>query len=92
MAGLWQWAEVRAWGKRRRAQLEAFLEAFVVVHSTLELCRSWGGAMTVARLRGLPILSSDAWVAATALSLSIPLVSNNAADYRGLPDLQLISR
>jgi predicted nucleic acid-binding protein len=35
--------------------------------------------------------SADAWIAATALVLSVPLVTNNPRDYRHLDNLQLVS-
>ncbi|MGH9932211.1 MAG: type II toxin-antitoxin system VapC family toxin, partial [Pyrinomonadaceae bacterium] len=43
------------------------------------MCDSWAQAMTSARLRGRPIAPADAWVAATALLLDIPLVTHNGA-------------
>jgi len=38
-----------------------------------------------------PISSVDAWIAATALVLSAPLVTNNPKDYRHLNKLQIVS-
>jgi predicted nucleic acid-binding protein len=35
--------------------------------------------------------AADAWIAATALALSVPLVTNNPKDYRNLDKLQLVS-
>jgi predicted nucleic acid-binding protein len=37
------------------------------------------------------MISADAWIAATALVLSVPLVTNNPKDYRRLDKLQLVS-
>jgi predicted nucleic acid-binding protein len=37
------------------------------------------------------ITSHDAWVAATALYLDLPLVTHNAAHYRDVPGLRLIT-
>jgi predicted nucleic acid-binding protein len=34
---------------------------------------------------------ADAWIAATAMALSAPLVTNNPEDYRHLEKLQLVS-
>jgi predicted nucleic acid-binding protein len=34
---------------------------------------------------------ADAWIAASALVLSVPLVTNNPKDYRHLGGLQLVS-
>jgi len=41
--------------------------------------------------KGRQVGSADAWIAATALVLSAPLVTNNAKDYRHLDNLQLVS-
>jgi len=41
--------------------------------------------------KGRPISSADAWIAAAALVLSAPLVTNNPKDYRHLDKLQIIS-
>jgi predicted nucleic acid-binding protein len=35
--------------------------------------------------------AADAWIAATALVLSAPLVTNNAKDFHHLGNLQLVS-
>jgi predicted nucleic acid-binding protein len=35
--------------------------------------------------------SADAWIAAAALILSVPLVTNNPKDYHHLDKLQLVS-
>jgi predicted nucleic acid-binding protein len=41
--------------------------------------------------KGRPIGAVDAWIAATALVLPAPLVTNNPKDYRHLDYLQLDS-
>jgi predicted nucleic acid-binding protein len=40
---------------------------------------------------GKVVLSADAWIAGTALVLSVPLVTNNPKDYRHLDKLQIVS-
>jgi predicted nucleic acid-binding protein len=40
---------------------------------------------------GLPIGVGDAWIAASALALSCPLVTPNAADFLGVPGLTVIN-
>jgi len=45
----------------------------------------------VSTRKGRQMGSADAWIAATALALSAPLVTNNPKDYRHLDRLQLVS-
>jgi predicted nucleic acid-binding protein len=41
--------------------------------------------------KGRPISSADAWIAATAMIVPAPLVTNNPNDYSHLDNLQLVS-
>jgi tRNA(fMet)-specific endonuclease VapC len=41
--------------------------------------------------KGRPIGFADAWIAATALNLNIPLVSHNAKDYEAIDALMVIT-
>jgi predicted nucleic acid-binding protein len=41
--------------------------------------------------KGRQISAADAWIAATALTLSAPLVTNNSKDYRYVDGLQVVS-
>jgi tRNA(fMet)-specific endonuclease VapC len=91
VAELWLWAEIQDWGERRRGQLAKYLDSFTCVHSNLALCQQWSEAMGEARRLGKPILSADAWNAAIALALKIPLVTHNRADYQGVQGLMLLS-
>jgi predicted nucleic acid-binding protein len=55
------------------------------------LCSTWAAVRNESTQKGHPISSADAWIAATALVLSAPLVTNNLKDYRHLDKLQIIS-
>lgn len=44
-----------------------------------------------ARGAARPILTGDAWVAATAITYGVPLVTNNPGDYAGVGGLTMIS-
>jgi predicted nucleic acid-binding protein len=83
------WAVSRGWGSRRRRELEDYLDQFVVVFSDGDLCEIWARVVHQARRNGRPILPSDAWIAATAISLNVPLITNNLSDYAGVTELQL---
>jgi len=55
------------------------------------MCDWWAQAINSARLRGRPIAPADAWIAATALLLDVPLVTHNGAHYTGIDGLRVIS-
>lgn len=89
LAELEYWAISRGWGDPRRRSLEKHLEQFVVVFVEPRLCRIWARVVDQARRNGRPILPSDAWIAATAISLDVPLITNNRSDYAGVDELVL---
>jgi predicted nucleic acid-binding protein len=79
------------WGPRKCAVLETYLADFSVLHSDSLLCSTWAAVRNQSTQKGRRIGSADAWIAATALVLSAPLVTNNPKDYRYIDNLQLIS-
>ena len=79
------------WGPRKCAVLEAYLADFSALHSDSLLCSTWAAVGNESTRKGRPISSADAWIAATALVLSAPLVTNNPKDYRHLDQLQIVS-
>jgi tRNA(fMet)-specific endonuclease VapC len=79
------------WGPRKCEVLEAYLAEFSVLHSDGALCSAWAAVRNESVRKGRKMSSADAWIAATALMLSAPLVTNNANDYRHLDKLQLVS-
>lgn len=79
------------WGARKCDVLEAYLAGFSVLHSDSLLCSTWAAVRNESVGKGRQMSSADAWIAATALVLSAPLLTNNPKDYRHLDQLQLIS-
>ena len=79
------------WSPRKRDALEAYLADFSVLHSDGLLCSLWAALRNESSRKGRQMSSADAWIAATALILSAPLVTNNPKDYRHIEGLQLIS-
>ena len=71
--------------------LEAYLADFSVLHSDSLLCSTWAAVRNESTQKGRPISSADAWIGATALVLSAPLVTNNPKDYRHLDKLHIVS-
>lgn len=82
----------RGWGPARMLRLEAKLQRVEVIHSGPELvaiyaqlradCEGTGHAL------GQKAHTADRWIAATAIRLGIPLVSNDGI-FRGAPGLRL---
>jgi tRNA(fMet)-specific endonuclease VapC len=91
VAELRRWTLERNWGQRRQNELENYLARYFVIHSDDQTCTHWAEAMSTARSNGRPIAASDAWIAATALSLDVPLVTHNGRHYSGVAELQVIS-
>ena len=79
------------WGLRRRQHLESHLNRYVVEHSSDALSLLWAEAMDSAQRSGRPIAAADAWVAATALHLGVPLITHNKRDFIGVDGLTVIS-
>lgn len=82
---------MRIGGRAKCAVLEAYLTDFSVLHSDSLLCSTWAAVRNESTQKGHPISAADAWIAATALVLSAPLVTNNSKDYLHLDKLQIIS-
>src|SRR5258705_10475149 len=91
MAEMRQGALDANWVPRRLEVLESYLADFSVLHSDSLLCSRWAAVRNESARKGRQMSSADAWIAATALVLSAPLVTNNPNDYRHLDKLQLVS-
>ena len=91
LAELRRWTLERNWGNAGRHELEEYLTRYLILHSDDGMCDQWAKAINSARLRGRPIAPADAWVAATALLLDVPLVTHNGAHYSGIDGLRVIS-
>ena len=91
VAELDRWALMRNWGPTRIAALERHLQSFVVYPFNRALCKRWAEVIDGAQRQGRPIQTADAWIAATALELGVPLVTHNPSDYRGVIGLSVVS-
>src|SRR6516162_6191873 len=72
-AELLRGAIAAGWGPRRRQHIESRLKRYVIEHSSDAVSLRWAEAMDSARRNGRPIAAADAWIAATALHLGVPL-------------------
>ncbi|MFM8478816.1 MAG: hypothetical protein ACKOEO_23775 [Planctomycetaceae bacterium] len=64
---------------------------FVIFHQTADLCSVWATLRVDAERKGRHLSNSDAWIAATAVLLDVPLLTHNRKDYASLESLQIIS-
>jgi predicted nucleic acid-binding protein len=78
---LWQWADLRRWGRGSREELERWLSRVVVLESDDGVCRTWGQISAAATRRGRPRSVNDSWIAACCLSRGLPLATLNLKDF-----------
>ena len=91
VAELYEWSEGRRWGERQRARLQWHMARFAVHWPDRPLCRLWAEVRAQTRDRGRPIDTADAWIAASALALGVPLVTNNPDDYAAVEGLTILT-
>lgn len=92
LAELELWTLAALWGtQRKQQQLERHLRRYLVEHSSPALSHLWAEATDSARRKGRPIAAADAWHAATALLLDVPLVTHNKDDFLGVDGLTVVS-
>lgn len=91
LAELDLWAVSAGWGARRKQKLERHLRRYVVAHSSPALCRLWAEVTNESKRAGRPIETADAWHAATALYLDLPLVTHNRSHFANVTNLTIIS-
>jgi tRNA(fMet)-specific endonuclease VapC len=83
-------AILAGWGIRRRTLLEQFVQGFEVVYADDGLCTLWAALRADERTLGRSLSPQDAWIAATALALDVPLATNNRRDYAHVQNLKLL--
>jgi tRNA(fMet)-specific endonuclease VapC len=84
-------ARLRNWGEVRVQRLEGIIGGFTVVHTDDDICTEWAKVRAEATSKGRPMGVADTWIAATARSLALPLVTHNRRDFDFLEGLTLIS-
>ena len=90
-AELYVWAERRAWGERRREELEYILtQRYTVLGFELGLTKEWARVRAEGWRQGHPIVVQDAWVAATARYHAITLVTHNAGHFKHVAGLRVV--
>jgi len=74
--------ELKNWGAARRDQMRRFLSRFTILPPDAETARLWARIKSRGAKQGRPITFADAWIAAAAMQLNVPLVTHNAGDAR----------
>lgn len=90
-AELERWMLQHNWGARRRDEMREYLRGFILAPVDASTCEAWAEAVDSARRNGKPILTADAWVAATSLTYDVPLVTHNPDDFAGVAGLNIIT-
>jgi tRNA(fMet)-specific endonuclease VapC len=85
------WASSHNWGWSRRNSLNTFLRLFLFAAADEAICLRWAEVQDNSKRKGRPISCADTWIAATALSYGVPLVTHNPADFRNVLGLTIIS-
>src|SRR4051794_30813132 len=70
--------EAKNWGGSRRELMRRFLARFTQLCPDTETARLWAQIKRACERKGRPITFADAWIAAAALQLNVPLASHNA--------------
>ena len=74
---------------RAHSLLEQFSQAVKVLSLPAEAGPHYGEVTAALQRAGTPIGNNDLWIAAHALALGVPLVSNNLREFERVPGLKL---
>lgn len=74
---------------RVHAQLDAFARDVAVLELPAAAGRCYGDVRAALQKAGTPISNNDLWIAAHALALGVPLVSNKVREFERVPGLKL---
>jgi tRNA(fMet)-specific endonuclease VapC len=76
---------------RVHSLLEQFARDVEVLPLAAEAGRHYGRIRAALEAVGTPIGNNDLWIAAHALALGVPLVSNNVREFERVPGLRLLN-
>lgn len=81
------------WGAQRTALLRSSLAAIGILYPTREIVDAWASIRAECEVTGHPLADKvhmgDAWIAATAVALDMPLLSRDGI-FAGVGELQLL--
>lgn len=91
VAELFEWANIRNWGERRRQNLAVSLNTYLVIPVDIDLCHVWGALRAEQQQQGTPIHIHDAWIAATARRYTLPIVTHNPKHFANVKHIDVRS-
>ncbi len=91
LAELYAWANLHGWGPRLRARLDAMIAGCLVIWPDPDTCTLWADVTAACARKGRRIGQHDAWIAACALRLKIPVITHNRRHFESVPNLTIIS-
>jgi tRNA(fMet)-specific endonuclease VapC len=91
VAEMYRGALKKNWGQKRMSELDSHLRQFAVVPYNFQVCVTFARITNSAERSGRPITMADAFIAACAVSLQIPLLTNNRRHFDGIDELRVIS-
>ncbi len=93
-AELEQGALIDGWGSSKRRRFQRFLKRVKLLPITETTANHWASLRFECRRRGIGNTDNDAWIAAVALEMDCPLVSNDRIHLRmqaATPQLRVLS-
>ena len=85
---LYEGAYRGAWGRAKLIKLWETIRTYVVLPFSIDVCREWGAIRCERRTRTISV--DDAWIAATARTHRLPLVTHNPEDFRDIDGLDVL--
>lgn len=77
-------------GSRDRGPWEKLFQRFEVLEPDRDVAWRYGRVYGYLRDQGRLIGTNDLWIAATALTKELPLVTRNVDEFRRVPDLEVV--
>jgi len=75
--------------RQNAAVVDEFLSVFPVIHSTSEILSRFGSLKAELQRSGRPVEDADVLIAATALTLNVPLATGNQRHMSRFPGLEI---
>jgi predicted nucleic acid-binding protein len=83
--------EVEAWRAGRRDLMRRFLSRFTTLLPDSDTAHIWARSKSGSEKKGRPMTFADAWIAAAALQVGVPLATHNVGDYAAVDNLVILT-